>query len=459
LVRLFNVYFPVRTLVLILGEAVIVAASFTAAALVPVRGDLGALLASQSMMMKIGLASGICLLIIYYHDLYDNFILSNSRELTARIIQVLGVTSLAMSLVYFFFPNIRLNTPIFVLAALLVGILSASWRKLFIMVNQSARFAQRAIILGDGALAGKLVKEINAHPELGMRLVGHLSRERELPETTRLGSLDDLGEIVERENIKQIFVAMEERRGRMPVEFLLELKTRGIKIQDGADFYETATGKIPLESLRLSWLLFSPGFRISPVMRVYKRVASLLLSAVGLVLCLPLMAIIAVAIRLDSKGPVIYRQKRMGKNGKTFTVYKFRSMYDGSDAAGLHVPAAEGDNRITRVGRFLRKVRLDEVPQLYNILKGDMSFVGPRPFVPDQEEELIKKIPFYRQRLTAHPGATGWAQINYGYCSTIEDNREKLAYDLFYIKNVSFGLDFLILFRTIKTLLLGKGAR
>lgn len=266
-------------------------------------------------------------------------------------------------------------------------------------------------------------------------------------------------DMVEGRRVARIIVSLEDRRGRLPLEELLQLKSHGVLVQDGSDLYEALTGKVLLNSLRLSSLLFARGFRVSRVLLVYKRIVSFTLSLVGLFVSLPVMALIALAIGLDSEGPVLFRQERVGKDGKAFKLTKFRSMRVGSDADGQSRPAQENDERLTRVGRWLRKTRLDELPQLYNILRGDMYFVGPRPFVPSQEEECARKIPFYRQRWTVKPGATGWAQVNRGYCATVEDNEEKLAYDLFYIKNVSIGLDLLILFRTVKILLLGRGAR
>ncbi len=251
---------------------------------------------------------------------------------------------------------------------------------------------------------------------------------------------------------------MGDRRGKMQVEKLLRLKTRGVYIQDGPEYYESITGKIPLESLRLSWLLFSPGFHVRAALRLYKRVFSIFLSSLAILITSPIMLLAALAIRLDSSGPVIFRQKRVGEQGKLFTVFKFRSMFDGSHKLAL-TPAEHGDARVTRVGKWLRRTRIDELPQLFNIMKGDMAFVGPRPFVPEQEEECAAKIPFYRERWLVKPGATGWAQINRGYCATIDDNRDKLAYDLFYIKNVSFGLDLFIMVSTLKILLLGRGGR
>ena len=238
---------------------------------------------------------------------------------------------------------------------------------------------------------------------------------------------------------------------------LLELKKRGVMIQDGSELYQVITGKISLDSLRPSMLLFSPGFQVSRLFLLYKRAFSLVFSAfVGLLLSLPFMLLVAIAIRLDSKGPVIFRQRRMGKDGKIFTLYKFRSMYEGVDGDR---PATEDDERCTRVGRWLRATRIDELPQLWNIFRGDMHLVGPRPFVPEQEARLAKQIPFYSLRWSVRPGATGWAQVNRGYCSTVAENAEKLAYDLFYIKNVSVGLDLLVIFKTFKTLLLSRGAR
>jgi lipopolysaccharide/colanic/teichoic acid biosynthesis glycosyltransferase len=252
---------------------------------------------------------------------------------------------------------------------------------------------------------------------------------------------------------------MNERRGNLPVEALLQLKSRGVRIQDGGEMYEAVTGKLSIESLRASWLLFSPGFEVTRPLWIYKRASSVFWSMVGLTLALPLMALIALAIRLDSPGPVIFRQKRVGLRGQIFTLFKFRTMIDNADQGENHRPAERTDSRFTRLGKLLRRTRMDELPQLVNILGGDMHFVGPRPFVPNQEMECLERIPYYRQRWVVKPGATGWAQVNRGYCATLEDNKEKLAYDLFYIKNISIGLDLLILFKTMKILLLGRGAR
>jgi sugar transferase (PEP-CTERM system associated) len=462
-VRLFNVYYPTRVLLLLAGEAVLVCASFLTAAFIRFGKDSLLVLRYEGGYGQIALASGLCLICLYYFDLYDSMIISNPREVLVRLIQVFGVTCLIMAPISYFLPAARLEIGFFLLGIVLAGLTLAGWRKAFFYLNASPRLARRALILGTGPQVKSLSAEIGKRPEWGVRLVGYVGKPPDSPTALnglpRLGDLDDLPRLVESEGIAQIIVAMGERRGRLPVDQLLRLKTRGVMVQDGSDVYESLTGKVLLDSLRLSWLLFSPGFPVSRHMLIYKRLTSILLSALGILITTPLMAVIAVLLRLDSKGPIIFRQKRVGQDGKLFDLYKFRSMYDSTDPVLQAAPAQENDDRFTRVGRWLRRTRLDELPQLYNILRGDMYFIGPRPFVPDQEEDLAAKIPFYRQRWAVKPGATGWAQINYGYCATLADNTEKLAYDLFYIRNMSFGLDLLIAFRTVKVLLLGRGSR
>ncbi len=411
---------------------------------------------------KIAVVSGAFITCMYYFDLYDSSILSNQREVLTRVIQVLGTVCILLALLYYVYPPLELARGIFLIGFALVTLLLLFWRRLFLKLNALPRFAQRALILGDSPLANSLLSELESRSELGVHVVGQLKSVENGNGKSSLATAEDWDEFVrsvEGYRPDRIIVSMGDRRGKLPVEALLQLKSRGVMIQDGADVYEAVTGRVPIESLRLSWLLFSTGFRISAPFRIYERVSSLLLSALGLALTLPLMVLIGLAVRLDSAGAAIFRQKRIGQNGKIFTLYKFRTMVEGSDRGSSHRPAEITDSRFTRVGRFLRRSRMDELPQLFNILRGDMNFVGPRPFVPDQEMECLDNIPHYRQRWVVKPGATGWAQVNRDYCETIEDNREKFAYDLFYIKNASVGLDFLILIKTMKILLLGRGSR
>jgi sugar transferase (PEP-CTERM system associated) len=460
MIRLFNAYFPTRTLLLTVTEALIVTLAFVVAVVfwAGTAMDANIYLLYENGLGRIGLLVGIFVTLMYYFDLYDTTVLSNRREVVTRLVGVLGCAFVALSVLYYAFPEVSLVGTTLWLGVGIVAVTVPAWRKLFFVLNRSARFSERAILYGDGPLALPLMQEIESRSELGVRVVGFVGDSTDTP--VAIPRLDDsnLQDIVEQRNVRRVVITMGDRRGKLRVEQLLKLKTRGIYIQDGPEYYESITGKIPLDSLRLSWLLFSPGFHVRAALRLYKRFFSLILGGLAIVITSPIMLLAALAIRLDSKGPAIFRQQRVGEHGKLFTVFKFRSMFEGSDKIKLS-PAEHGDPRVTRVGKWLRRTRIDELPQLFNIVKGDMAFVGPRPFVPEQEEECAAQIPFYRERWLVKPGATGWAQINRGYNATLEDNKEKLAYDLFYIKNVSFGLDLFIMFSTIKILLLGRGGR
>ena len=464
MVRFLNAYFPARTLFLGISEACLITLAFLAAVIVRLGTDNASLmLGYENGFLRVLLVSAAFMGCMYYFDLYDSTVLSNRREVFTRMILVLGTVCIVLGFLYHVYPSLGLGRSIFLSGLILVVVLLLAWRRLFLLVNSLPQFAQRALILGDSALAASLAEELGARPELGVRVVGQIadfaSRNGKPAGHASGEPVEGFLKLVQPYEADRIIVALGDRRGKLPVEGLLELKTRGMRVEDGAELYEAVTGKVPLDSLRLSWFLFSSGFRVSRPLLLYKRMLSIFLSTVGLIVALPVMAIVALAIRLDSSGPAVFRQKRVGQNGKIFVLYKFRTMVNGSDQDENLRPATANDCRFTRVGRILRRTRLDELPQLFNILRGDMHFVGPRPFVPNQEQECLEQIPYYRQRWAVKPGATGWAQINRGYCATIEDNKEKLAYDLFYIRNLSIGLDLLILFQTMKILLLGQGSR
>jgi sugar transferase (PEP-CTERM system associated) len=464
LIRFLNAYFPARTLFLGISEALLVTAAFLVATFARLgTSEASLMLAYEQGLLKIAVVSIVFIVCMYYFDLYDSIILSNRREVITRLVQVLGTVCILLAVLYYAIPTLQLGRGIFLIGLVIVALILFAWRRLFLMLNTLPQFAERALILGDGPLAQPLISEIESRAELGLRIAGQLRHVEnghgEHANLTEPEQFEQLTRQVESFRADRVIVAMGERRGRLPVEALLRLKSQGVLIQDGAEAYETITGKVPIEALRLSWLLFSPGFRVSRPLLIYKRAFSFLISLICLVLVSPLMLLVALAIRLDSPGPAIFKQNRVGENGKIFMLYKFRTMIEGSDRDENLRPAEEIDKRFTRVGRWLRRTRIDELPQLFNILRGDMYFVGPRPFVPNQEQECLEQIPFYRQRWAVKPGATGWAQVNRGYCASIEDNTEKLAYDLFYIKNISVGLDLLIMFKTIKILLLGRGSR
>jgi sugar transferase (PEP-CTERM system associated) len=472
LIRLLHAYVPKRTLLLGISEACLITLALVASALARLGPERASyMLTYQYGSLKILFVSVAFLTCMYYFDLYDSSIVSNGREAVVRLIQVLGVAYLALGLLYYLYPPVQLGRGIFNIGFLLVGLLLLLWRRLFSAINSAAGLAERVFILGDGALAESLVREIETRPELGIRVTGRAQMaaieeqgvhrgQIELPVTLSQTSFcEELAVSPQVSGIDRIVVAMEERRGKLPIDLLLSLKNRGVRVQDGNDVYESITGKVPIDSIRLSWLLFSPGSHTSRLFLFYKRFASIVTSIVGLLLSLPLFPFVILAIKLSSPGPVFYWQNRVGRDGAVFRCYKFRTMCTDAESDTGPIWAEYDDPRVTRVGRFLRKTRMDEIPQLVNVLKGDMSLVGPRPKRPEIIAELNQKIPYYHLRQSVRPGITGWAQILYRYGSSVEDAKEKLRYDLYYVKNSSIGLDLLIFLNTIKIVLVGRGAK
>lgn len=468
MIRLLNAYFPRRTVFLGVSEACLVALGFIAASIARLGAtDANLMLSYEQGFQKVILVSLAFVTCMYYFDLYDSSILSNRREVLTRLVQVLGTTCLILAGFYYVYPSLELGRGISLIGMVFVAVLLFLWRRLFLVINSAPSLADRVLILGDGSLAAPLSREINQRPELALRVVGHIHERTEGPDRIQdLGSSlndgnaqDGLSSYVGSHRVNRVIVAMGDRHGKLPVEQLLALKSRGVLIQDATEVYEAITGKVPLESLRLGWLLFSPSFSDFRFVLVYKRLAAIFASALGLLLCLPLIPLVALAIQLSSRGPILYRQRRVGRQGVVFNCYKFRTMRQDAEADTGATWTADNDPRITVVGKFLRSSRLDEIPQLWNVLRGDMNFVGPRPERPEFVEWLSREIPHYNVRHIVRPGITGWAQVRYRYGSSIEDAQEKLRYDLFYVKNISPGFDLLILFYTIKIILLGRGAK
>jgi sugar transferase (PEP-CTERM system associated) len=474
LIRLLHAYFPRRTFFLGVSEACLVSLAFLTATLARVgAGGAGRVLYGQHGSVKILIMSGAIIICMHYFDLYDTSVLSNRREVRIRLLQALGTVYSVTVLLYFLYPPLELGRGIFVIGLVFAAMLLLFWRGLFSKINSLPEFADRALIFGEGALAELLEAEFESRPELGLRIVG-----RVLPSSNGNGThhgayeptefrgdpcvtdlADELSRTVKNLRATRIVVAMGDRRGKLPVDVLLSLKCRGLQVQDGVEVYEAITGKVPIESVRSGWLLFSPGCHASRFHLAYKRAASVLVSIFGLILSLPLLPFIILVIKLTSPGPVFYRQKRVGRDGVVYYCYKFRTMRADAEADTGPTWADDDDPRITSVGRFLRQSRMDEIPQLWNVLRGDMSLVGPRPERPEFVNSLNNEIPYYHLRHTIRPGITGWAQIRYKYGSSIEDAKEKLRYDLFYIKNMSAGLDLLVFLQTIKIILLGRGAK
>jgi sugar transferase (PEP-CTERM system associated) len=457
-VRLFNVYYPVRTLILILGETLIVCASFLAAAFIRLGRDSVLVLEFENGIYKVLLITVVALLCFYYFDLYDSQRVPSAGETFFRLFVVLGLLSFVLAALGYLFPGFLVGGDVFLLGITILTISLIAWRWAYYWLLAQPLLRERVYVMGTGDRAQRLVQALRTRRDLGMDVVGWAGAVGN-GSMTREQLSSQLIALKEKKAVDHVIVALNDGRGKMPVRTLLELRMAGIKVDNATALLERIYGKIEVLGLQPSWLIFSDGFRVSTRKLVVKRIISLVLSLMALTISMPIMILIAIAIRLDTKGPILFRQERVGKSGKVFKLNKFRSMYVGSDVPGNHPPAQENDRRFTRVGRWLRKVHLDELPQLYNILRGDMYFVGPRPFVPGHEAEYAEKIPYYNLRWVVKPGATGWAQIKRGYCATIEENAEKLEYDLYYIKNMSIGLDLIIIFHTLKAVILGRGGR
>ncbi|MGA8555706.1 MAG: exopolysaccharide biosynthesis polyprenyl glycosylphosphotransferase, partial [Candidatus Acidiferrales bacterium] len=416
MIRLLNAYFPTRTLFLGISEACLIALAFIAAMIGWLGLNDGSIVLNYEQgFVKILIVSAAFIVCMYYFDLYDSLIVNNPRELYLRLIQAYGTVSILLACIYYLYPPLKLGRGVFLIGFISAPIVLVVWRTIFLRLSALPRFAERTLLIGNGLLTESIMAELSYRPILGLRIVGQLRSFENLngsfDSNSREKQISEIVSSIEAYQPDRVIVTSSEWEGGLPLEPLLELKNRGVRIQDGAEAYEIVTGKIPLESLGLESLLFSAGFQVSRSLLIYKRIASIIVSAIGLLVTLPLMPLIAAAIRLDSNGPIIFRQRRVGQSGKIFILYKFRTMIDGADQEDNYAPAEILDRRFTRVGRFLRRARLDEIPQFFNIFRGDMHFIGPRPFVPNQEETCVEKIPFYRQRWVIKPGATGWAQV------------------------------------------------
>jgi sugar transferase (PEP-CTERM system associated) len=408
----------------------------------------------------------VLLLSFYYGDLYGVEALRSRTELLVRVGQAFAFAVLALSLVYYLLPALKIERGVLLTYLPLAVLTVIGWHSFHRWVGGREALTDTVLILGTGHSAQQIAVEMLDRAPLGYQIVGFLGEHaaevgRRVVNPSVIGTLADLPQIVESHRVTRIVVAMEDRRGRLPVEELLRCRLSGVKVEDAPGCYEHLTGKILLSDLRPSWLVFSPGFsRPRRLMRASKRASELVLALAALVLTAPVLALLVLLIRLDSPGPVLYRQKRVGERGRVFELYKLRTMREDAEAATGPVWASpKRDVRITRLGRLLRKLRLDELPQLLNVVRGEMSFVGPRPERPHFVEQLRKVIPYYDERHSARPGITGWAQVKFGYGSTIEDSERKLQFDLYYIKNMSMLLDLAIIVDTLKVMVVGRGAR
>ena len=465
MIRLLMRRFPPRSIALVVFETLLIVAAVGAAAYVRLGDVAWAILWFEGGLGKALLVAGISQLCLYYADLYDLRIVSDRRELFVRIIQALGVASVILAAIYFWFPALIIGRGVFMVAAFLVLALVIGWRVAFEWLTRQVAPRERLLLVGTSTAAVALAREIfERRQELGVEIVGFVDPDPAMVGAPVLnpgviGTIEDIPSIVRARGVHRVVVSLADARGKLPMDKLLEMKLDGVSFAHLPSVYEDYTGKIAVENLRPSWLIFSEGFRKSRTLTRLKRLLDLMIAGCGLVAALPLMILIAAAIKLTSPGPALYSQRRVGQHGRIFSVRKFRSMRQDAEAhTGPVWASKEGDPRVTAIGRFLRRSRLDELPQLWNILLGDMSFVGPRPERPEFVEQLTRQIPFYGQRHIIRPGLTGWAQVRYTYGASKEDALQKLQYDLFYIKNLSLAFDLFVIVATIKTVLLRKGA-
>jgi len=463
ILKIFNKYIPVYKLAFFFLESLFIIGMVILGTYLRFISDTSIFLTYEDLFAKALLIVMTVQLSLYYFDLYDFKTFRSNLELIVRLFQSLGVSSIVLAILYYLIPMLIIGRGIFLISLGFMAGVIISWRILYNHILKTKQLDQKIIIVGSGLLAKNVAKEIIGRADTGFKIIGFITENPErigekLVNPSIIGDQTQILDIATREKVNRIIVALGERRGKFPEAQLLECKIKGIAIEEGIAFYEHLTGKLQVENLRPSFLIFSEGFKKPKLTMWMKRLIGFSFSSVGLILLSPLILIISILIKIDSRGPVFYQQERTGQNGKVFKLLKFRSMVENAETNGP-VWAEREDNRVTRVGRWIRKWRLDEIPQMFNVLKGDMSFVGPRPERPFFVEQLRKEIQFYDQRFSVKPGITGWAQIKYRYGASKDDALEKLKYDLYYIKNLSSLLDVIIIFETVKVVLFGKGAR
>jgi sugar transferase (PEP-CTERM system associated) len=463
--RLLTGTLNVRRLSLVLVEHVLIVLSVLLAAVIRLGLPDDPIYGWTLWVARAFVVAAVIQLCLYYGDLYDARNFSDRRDLLIGLVQSLGAASVMLAILYYVLPHLIIGRGVFALATMLIIALVAGWRIAFDWLSLRGGPTERLLIVGTGPAAVVLARELfERRTELGVELVGFVDNDPAkvgLPVVNPgvIGTVHEIPAIVQGRRVDRVVVSLADARGKLNMDELLSMKlNQGVRFDHLASVYEQYTGKIAVENLRPSWMIFSDGFRKSTSLQAIKRLSDVVFALFGLLLASPLVLLATVLLRMTSPGPVLYSQTRVGKDGNPFTIYKFRSMRIDAEAMSGAVWSTQNDPRVTPVGRFIRRTRIDELPQLWNVLRGDMSFVGPRPERPEFIAELSRQIPYYGQRHVVRPGLTGWAQVRHGYGATIADAQEKLQYDLFYIKHMSFAFDLYIVFETIKTVLIRSGS-
>ncbi|MFN0103228.1 MAG: sugar transferase [Bryobacteraceae bacterium] len=465
MIRLFRVFIPASVVALLISEVILLFLCFVVAQIFVTEVDPEFVLLYDGGLPRISIAVFSILIGLYFQDLYTELRIRSRIYLWQQFSMAVGLSFLVQAMSTYVNPTLILPRWVMIYASGLILVILPAWRILFCRLVLTSLHSPAMLLLGTSPVLAEISKRMQERIEMGFRVIGYLDDGAAGGETLDmgtvpcLGTLADLREVVAERKAERIVVGVSDRRARLPVYDLLDLRLSGIHVEEAAALYESCFGRVSTRDLRPSQLVFSSELGPSANSVAMQQIYSFLVALTGAILTLPLMLIAALLVRVTSKGPVLYKQTRVGLNGKHIAVLKFRSMLVDAEAETGAVWASKNDPRITAVGRYLRKFRIDELPQFWNVLRGDMSFVGPRPERPEFVQALSEKIPFYRQRHCVKPGLTGWAQINHKYGDTIEDTITKLEFDLYYIKHISLSLDIYIILNTLKTVILGRGAQ
>ena len=463
MIRLFRVSIPASTVVLLLVEILLIGSAFILAAYLGLNEDISIYLAYDGGWVRIGLVLVSILIGLHFNDLYSQIHVGSAVTLLRQLCMALGIAFFSQA--FFSYLNQYLRVPIRVMVpgSFLALLAIFVWRMLFSRYALGIVGVERLLLVGDSPLLEDIGTYIAEHRETGLVIAPPTedgddpADQADCPKA--LLNLAALRETVKATKPRRIVVGLSEYRNRMPVSELLELRFAGHIIEEAADTYERVCGRVCLRELRPSRLIYSGDLGPQRQSVFYQTLANVTSATIAIIVASPLMLLTAIAVKVSSTGPILYRQVRVGLDGIPFTLYKFRSMRVDSEATTGAVFAKKNDPRVTSVGRIIRKIRFDELPQLFNVLRGDMSIVGPRPERPEFVKAFIEQIPYYAQRHSVRPGITGWAQINYKYGETLQDTICKLEYDLYYIKNMSLSLDLFVIFHTIKAMLLSRGSQ
>jgi sugar transferase (PEP-CTERM system associated) len=462
-----------RTFTLVVAEVGLVISAVLLSLYIRFQDAFYEMLLVRGGIIKVLITAVVFQIVFYLFGLYDLSNARSRRDLFASIVQAVAIAWILLGIIFLLIPDMLIGYSenggeiiyaqgVPITAMVMTLLMMICWRVAIHWLLSHPMFGEKLLIVGTGNSAVELAREVLSRRDLGYRVVGFVGDDpkqvgKSLFNPSVIGTVNQLNDIVRHERIDRVVVALSDRRGFLPVDQLLKLRLQSeTAIEEGTSLYERITGKVSVEMLRPSWIIFSGGTKRSRAWYAVRRGSNIMLAIIGTILSAPICLLTAIAIKLESPGPVLYQQERVGKNGKPFTIYKFRSMRQDAEK-DVPIWAQKSDDRTTRVGKFIRKVRIDELPQFINVLRGEMGFVGPRPERPFFVEQLNEVIPFYSQRHLVEPGLTGWAQVRYDYGASVEDALQKLQYDLYYIKNASLTFDLWILMETVKIVLFGRG--